>query len=714
MKETVNHFMRLSQLGYTRLVPIVPPGAPLSENSTLFKRIQKAGPDADARGKVPGVKGSAGWYGIDLTKDMDVEISRWHDMGAGVGIKTGRGLVAIDADTLDVDRARIIKQTIERVVGHCPPIRIGQYPKALYLVRTDEDFVYTRIEFGERDEKGRLKDRVEILADNRQFVAHGTHPKTMKPYDWKFGLPPREELPFVPTATLHQILDELRPLLPAASELKIEGAGAGSDVDQETLRGDPKLIEKAVGMIVNTSDRFPTRESYLDVGYAIKAAIPDDPEHAFELFADWCARWQDGENDPDVVRSDWDRMKPPFRRGAEWLYGLAEEVTGSPGAFVVERFFDPAAADAAGNEAPLFPEELPNPFEQDGKPKRFSLTPFDEAATTALDTAATPLIKGVLDQGAMTILYGESNAGKTFVAMDMAFHIASGRSWGGRKTAKLPVLYIAAEGGQGARKRAAALQAKYGGCPDFYFLLHPINLLRVDADLKPLVDTARAAAADIGHGFGLVVVDTLSRAMAGGDENSSTDMGAMVKHLDVLRKALAAHVLAVHHSGKDRARGARGHSLLRAATDTEIEVADRVISVTKQRDLDGSFASGFELEVVTLGVDAEGDPVTSCTINLVGRHEVEAAQVGVLTPAETTIAAAVAELDAFNDGENDGVSVAELSDFLAGKLADLNANSLRQNLKRAVQKGALTKCRRGRWKSAFIESGQASGQSVFA
>lgn len=711
MKETVNHFMRLSQLGYNRLVPIVPPNAPLSENSTLFKRIQKLGPEADARGKVPGVKGSAGWYGVDLTKDMDVEISRWHDMGAGVGIKTGRGLVAIDADTLNKDHARIIKQTIERIVGLCPPIRIGQYPKALYLVRTDPDFVYTRIEFGERDDKGRLKDRVEILADNRQFVAHGTHPKTMEPYDWKFGLPEFDDLPFVSGATLHAILAELRPLLPAASELKIGGAGAGSDVDQETLRGDPKLVEKAVAQIVNTSDRFPTRESYLDVGYAIKAALPDDPGHAFELFADWCDRWQDGENDPDVVQSDWDRMKPPFRRGAEWLFSLAEEATGAPGAFVVERFFDPAAAAAAENQAPLFPEELPNSFEQTAK--RFDLTPFDEAATTALETAAAPLIKGVLDQGAMTILYGESNAGKTFVAMDMAFHVASGRAWGGRKTAKLPVLYIAAEGGQGARKRAAALQAKHGGCPDFYFLMHPINLLRVDADLKPLIDTARAAAATIGRPFGLTVVDTLSRAMAGGDENSSTDMGAMVKHLDVLRKALSTHVMAVHHSGKDRARGARGHSLLRAATDTEIEVADRVISVTKQRDLDSSFASGFELEVLTLGVDAEGDPVTSCTVKLVDRHSAEAAQVGVLTPAETTVAAAVAELDAFNEDENAGVSVAELSDFLSGKLADLSANALRHYLKQLVQKGVLTKCRRGRWKTRVAESGGPSGGSVF-
>jgi hypothetical protein len=715
VKDTVNHFRRIYELGYHRLVPIVPPGAPLSENSTLFRRIQKIGPAGDARGKAPGLRGSNGWYGLDLTKDHEVEFERWQDMGAGVGIKTGQGLVAIDADTMNKDLARIIKQAVEKFVGRCPPLRIGQFPKALYLVRTDPDFIYTRIEFGERDAKGRLADRVEILADGRQFVAHGIHPKTNELYDWRIDMPPIGELPFVSGETLHAMLEDLRPMLPAASALVIEGAGAGVDVDQESLRGDPKLVEKEVHSIANTSAKFPTRESYLAIGYAIKAALPDDPDFAFELFADWCLAWQDGENDTEIITSDWDRMKPPFRRGAQYLYRLADEEGDAPGSFTAEIYFDHAVA-AAANEAPLFPEELPNPFEQSGEKqvKRFPLTSFADAAATALSTAAQPLIKGVLDQGAMTILYGESNAGKTFVAMDMAYHIAAGVDWAGKRTAKLPVLYVAAEGGQGARKRAAALASKHGTCEGFYFLMHPINLLRADADLKPLIDTARDAAAEIGQGFGLVVIDTLSRAMAGGDENSSTDMGAMVKHLDVLRKALEAHVMAVHHSGKDRARGARGHSLLRAAPDTEIEVADRVISVTKQRDLDGSFSSGFDLDVVTLGVDAEGDPVTSCTVKLISRHEAQAVQVGVLTPSEATVAAAVTELDAFNEGENEGVGVSELIEFLAGKLADLSPNSIRQHLKRGVQKGALTKCRRGRWKTANYQSGQASGQDVFS
>jgi hypothetical protein len=71
----------------------------------------------------------------------------------------------------------------------------------------------------------------------------------------------------------------------------------------------------------------------------------------------------------------------------------------------------------------------------------------------------------------------------------------------------------------------------------------------------------------------LVVVDTLSRAMAGGNENAPDDMSAFIRNIDRIRQETGAHVLIVHHCGKDAAKGARGHSCLRAATDTKIELS---------------------------------------------------------------------------------------------------------------------------------------------
>jgi hypothetical protein len=106
----------------------------------------------------------------------------------------------------------------------------------------------------------------------------------------------------------------------------------------------------------------------------------------------------------------------------------------------------------------------------------------------------------------------------------------------------------------------------------------------------------------------------LSRAIAGGDENSPVDMGAYVKNIDRLRKQTTAHLASIHHCGKDKARGARGHSLVRAATDTEIEIASRAMTVKKQRDGADGIKFQFRLKPVTLWQDEDRDWVTSCYV----------------------------------------------------------------------------------------------------
>jgi hypothetical protein len=329
------------------------------------------------------------------------------------------------------------------------------------------------------------------------------------------------------------------------------------------------------------------------------------------LFCEWSEKAElDAESErPDRV---YDSFKAPFGLGADFIYSQAERLGGWTGRrdAQVSGWFEPIGPkQEQEQEQEQTGEDSASPS---GTTKLFTFTSLGEAAAGALVSSARPLIKDVLDQGAMSVLYGESNVGKTFVAMDIAYHVTRGLQWAGKRTAALPALYIAAEGGGGARKRAAALVARHGDAPDFRMLMHPVNLLRADADLGPLLASIKAS----GIRFGLIVVDTLSRAMGGGDENASTDMGTMVRHLDAVRAQTSAHLMVIHHSGKDRAKGARGHSLLRAATDTEIEVADGVIKVTKQRDLDKSFEQAFDLDVVTLGIDQDGDPVTSCVLRL--------------------------------------------------------------------------------------------------
>lgn len=232
---------------------------------------------------------------------------------------------------------------------------------------------------------------------------------------------------------------------------------------------------------------------------------------------------------------------------------------------------------------------------------------------------STPyIIKDVLDLGAMSVVYGPSNCGKTFFALDIAYHVAIDHSWRSQRVAGGSVLYLAAEGGNGIANRIVGLK-KTSGVVDVPFALRRagLDLLRPEADTARVITLAEEVAGRAP--LKLIVIDTLSRVMAGGDENGPVDMTAFIKNVDRIRHASGAHIMIVHHTGKDAAKGARGHSSLRAATDTEIEVSVdeaemRSAKVTKQRDLPGGEEFAFKLDAVALGVDDDGDSVTTCVV----------------------------------------------------------------------------------------------------
>jgi len=232
-----------------------------------------------------------------------------------------------------------------------------------------------------------------------------------------------------------------------------------------------------------------------------------------------------------------------------------------------------------------------------------------------------PIVAGLLDRAAMSVVYGASNSGKTFFTLDLSASIALDREWRGRKVRHGAVVYIAAEGGLGIEERLTAYRLHHNvqaaGVP-LFIIPEPIDLCKSDADVTLLLQRLAALPSD--PAIELIVIDTLSRALAGGNENAADDMGAFVKHCDRLRAESRAHVLTIHHSGKDEGRGARGHSLLRAAADTEIEVTKSELSgvataeVVKQRDRLGGDKFSFKLEPLEIGQDEDGATITSCIV----------------------------------------------------------------------------------------------------
>lgn len=226
------------------------------------------------------------------------------------------------------------------------------------------------------------------------------------------------------------------------------------------------------------------------------------------------------------------------------------------------------------------------------------------------------VVKGWLNRDSVSVVYGEANVGKSFWALDLAHHVQQGRAWAGYRVTAGPVLYIAAEGGTLFTNRLAAAQAQ------FMVLQAPVTIGGRNCDAPALAQAVRHLS-DIHGPFALIIFDTLARVMAG-DENAAPDVGALMRGIDHLRRATGAHIMLIHHSGKDASKGARGHSALRAAVDTEIELTksketyERMARATKQRDMASGADCLFRLEQVVLGRDQDGDPVTSCIVKHTG------------------------------------------------------------------------------------------------
>lgn len=225
------------------------------------------------------------------------------------------------------------------------------------------------------------------------------------------------------------------------------------------------------------------------------------------------------------------------------------------------------------------------------------------------------LIDDLMDSAAMIVTYGDSNAGKTYVVLDQCFHIAAGREWNGHKVQQGLVVYVAAEGGTGFFKRVEAFKRHYK-VDNLPFALVPcsIDMHGAPADTKKLIQLIKQEEQHFGQKCVMIVVDTLARAMGAGDENTTVDMGKFVLHADALRAATGAAVNIIHHTGKDKAKGARGSSALRAATDTEIEIRPGEFENMKQRDMPLLKPLTFELQGVKIGERADGKAVTACVV----------------------------------------------------------------------------------------------------
>lgn len=223
------------------------------------------------------------------------------------------------------------------------------------------------------------------------------------------------------------------------------------------------------------------------------------------------------------------------------------------------------------------------------------------------------LIDGLLGCGEMSVVYGHPGSGKSVFVEDAALRIAGGLDVHGRAVRQGAVLYVALERKKLVERRAVAFRLAHGITNVPFALVGGVINLTHAEEATALVAVAKEVERVTGFPTALIVIDTLSRALAGGDENSPKDMGGIVKAAGIIGQGTGAHILFVHHMPVESER-LRGHGALLGAADTTILVTKgdvRTATVVKANDSDEGETIGFTLESVVVGTDDGGQQTTA-------------------------------------------------------------------------------------------------------
>lgn len=252
------------------------------------------------------------------------------------------------------------------------------------------------------------------------------------------------------------------------------------------------------------------------------------------------------------------------------------------------------------------------------------------------------LIAGCIEMHTTGALIGESRAGKSFVAIDLACSVITGISWIGGMVVKTgPIVYLAGEGHHGINRRVLSWEEFHHVCLlRNQFFISSTNIQLDQAGAKQLIEKVDSIVAKCGERPVLIIVDTLSRAMPlGKDENATKDMMAFLNIIDVVRDRYNCVVLIVHHTGhgSNTKNRARGSSSFRAALDFEflLNGSKKRFEVTKMKESELPDPLGYE--IISVGDSAVvvfGDEVSKYEKPTLTKSEREALDIFKNTCAE--------------------------------------------------------------------------------
>jgi predicted transcriptional regulator len=451
--------------------------------------------------------------------------------------------------------------------------------------------------------------------------------------------------------------------------------------NNETERLDWHLLAEALSpQNIPNDATFDSRDEWVSMAHAIYGASSGQDWGRKEWLA-WNARRQQTPNEPERV---WDTIKPAeVRAGSGYI--KAQLFTRNR-TELLERI----ANAEAGN---LFSKVIGDEGQSDSPKPNLDGVYFDGDEPPA---PVPTIVDELIPAEGLTFLGGQSGAGKTFIAIDLAVSLAMGKPFMGRPTEeRLGTIYVAGEGRQTIAPRLEA--AKQGR---FITDKLPIAVIKDVPDLTRRDDRQKFIAklrivkdeveSRFGCRVGIIIIDTLIACFTFKDENSAGEMGAICKAASELGDSIGAATLAVHHYGKDASTGLRGSSSLRGAGESVLSVlgnrdevegtcTNRRLVHAKSRVGEEGAEFPFELESIFLGEDHKGRPFSAAYVKVMLSETPKDKADRTKTAIETDISILKAMVD------EPGASV----DALA-KAADRSKSTTDKSLKRMEGRG-LTK-----------------------
>ena len=324
------------------------------------------------------------------------------------------------------------------------------------------------------------------------------------------------------------------------------------------------------------------------------------------------------------------------------VFNFADHVPGFPAKHDLTNWVE---AGGTAEELQRIIDKLPD--WRPRKPQGFGGRAFADIADKPIEYDW--LIKNLVERNGVVILAGEKQAGKTFAALDMGMKVARGLPYGGKKTRQGVVIHIAIEDGRGVRMRAEGYRRFNEISPDQdipYIIMDREFSLMSDDSVDKLIAEARAWAEYYDMPVELIIIDTWSVATEGLNEIDGAEVGKVLARINRLKDETRATICLVHHMNASGSR-VRGHTSIEANVSNVIEIKAamtvpdnrrdqprpildakgrhvRHVTLTKNKNGLNNVKWRLSLEVVHLGIDSDGDPITTCVCVPVARNEAQA------------------------------------------------------------------------------------------